>query len=233
MNDVSLAERQERIDREKAEKEAAEKRLQAQKAAAQKAVEQRKADLAQIAKIEREAQIGLMDDKQGELAKLEDTYKEQLALYEKRGQDHATLTEYYEQQKQAIIDKYEQERKDKEAEAAQAEIDARTDRSAALLAALDKQLQDELNLYDQQAIASQEQLAKNYSEENVEKAKKQMETVAMAAGASLAGIAVLGPVGIVAGAFVNGKNIDLKAGTELYIQTKADTTLYGIQTTAQ
>ena len=175
MNDVALAERQDRIDREKAEKEAAEKRLQAQKAAAQKAVEQRKADLAQIAKIEREAQIGLMDDKQGELAKLEDTYKEQLALYEKRGQDPATLTEYYEQQKQAIIDKYEQERKDKEAEAAQAEIDARTDRSAALLAALDKQLQDELNLYDQQAIASQEQLAKNYSEENVEKAKKQME----------------------------------------------------------
>src|SRR5574344_563571 len=55
MNDVALAERQDRIDREKAEKEAAEKRLQAQKAAAQKAVEQRKADLAQIAKIEREA----------------------------------------------------------------------------------------------------------------------------------------------------------------------------------
>lgn len=175
MTDISLAERQERKDKEAAEKEAAEKRLQAQKAAAQKASEQRKEDLAQIAKIEREAQIGLMDDQQGELAKLEDTYKEQLALYKKRGQDTATLTEYYEQQQQEIIDKYEQERKDKEAEAAQAEIDARTDRSAALLAALDKQLQDEQNLYDQQAIATQNQLAKNYSEENVEKAKKQMD----------------------------------------------------------
>lgn len=175
MTDVSLAERQERKDKEAAEKEAAEKRLQAQKAAAQKASEQRKEDLAQIAKIEREAQIGLMDDQQGELAKLEDTYKEQLALYKKRGQDTATLTEYYEQQQQEIIDKYEQERKDKEAEAAQAEIDARTDRSTALLAALDKQLQDEQNLYDQQAIATQNQLAKNYSEENVEKAKKQMD----------------------------------------------------------
>lgn len=175
MNEVSLAERQERVDRAKAEKEAAEKRLQAQKAAAQKAAEQRKADLAQIAKIEREAQIGLMDDQQGELAKLQDNYEQQKALYEKRGQDTATLTEYYEQQKQEIIDKYEQERKDKEAEAAQAELDARTDRSAALLAALDKQLQDEQNIYDQQSIASQEQLAKNYSEENVEKAKKQMD----------------------------------------------------------
>ena len=53
----------------------------------------------------------------------------------------------------------------------------------------------------------------------------------MAAGASLAGIAVLGPVGIVAGAFVHGKDVRLPAGTELYIQTKADTTLYGVVTT--
>ena len=58
-----------------------------------------------------------------------------------------------------------------------------------------------------------------------------MQHLAMAAGASLAGIAVLGPLGVVAGAFVHGKNIDLPAGTELYIQTKADTTVYGVQTT--
>ena len=63
-------------------------------------------------------------------------------------------------------------------------------------------------------------------------AKKQMETLAMAAGASLAGIVLLGPIGVVAGIFVNGKNIDLPAGTELYIQTKADTTVYAIPTTA-
>ena len=64
-----------------------------------------------------------------------------------------------------------------------------------------------------------------------EEAKKEMEHLAMAAGASLAGIAVLGPIGVVAGAFVRGKNVDHPAGTELYIQTKDETTLYCVQTT--
>lgn len=64
-----------------------------------------------------------------------------------------------------------------------------------------------------------------------EAAKKEMKNLAMAAGASLAGIAILGPIGIVAGAFVHGKDVNLPAGTELYIQTKADTTLYGVVTT--
>lgn len=64
-----------------------------------------------------------------------------------------------------------------------------------------------------------------------DEAKKEMKQLAMAAGASLAGIIILGPVGIIAGAFVNGKNIDLPEGTEVYIQTKADTPLYGVQET--
>ena len=64
-----------------------------------------------------------------------------------------------------------------------------------------------------------------------EEAKKEMQHLAMAAGASLAGIAVLGPLGVVAGAFVHGKNVDLPAGTELYIQTQSETTVYGVQTT--
>jgi hypothetical protein len=64
-----------------------------------------------------------------------------------------------------------------------------------------------------------------------EKAKKEMQQLAMAAGASAAGMVLLGPVGIVAGIFVQGKNIDVPAGTEMYIQTKSDCTLYGIQTT--
>ena len=64
-----------------------------------------------------------------------------------------------------------------------------------------------------------------------EKAKKEIENLAMAAGASLAGIALLGPVGIVGGIFVNGKDIDLPVGTESYIQTKVDTNIYAIQTT--
>ena len=65
-----------------------------------------------------------------------------------------------------------------------------------------------------------------------EESKKEMKNMAMAAGASIAGMVLLGPVGIITGVFVNGKNIDLPAGTELYIQTKADTVVYAIPTTA-
>ena len=60
-----------------------------------------------------------------------------------------------------------------------------------------------------------------------------MKQLAMAAGASLAGIVILGPIGVIAGAFVNGKNIDLPAGTEVFVQTKADATLYGVVTQAK
>lgn len=61
--------------------------------------------------------------------------------------------------------------------------------------------------------------------------EQEMKNLAMAAGASLAGIVILGPIGIIGGAFVKGKNIDLPEGTEFYIQTKDDTTLYGVVTT--
>ena len=66
-----------------------------------------------------------------------------------------------------------------------------------------------------------------------EESKEQMKSMAMAAGASLAGIIILGPIGVIGGAFVKGKNIDLPAGTEFYIQTKADTQLFGVVTTAE
>lgn len=66
-----------------------------------------------------------------------------------------------------------------------------------------------------------------------EEAKEQMKSMAMAAGASLAGIIILGPIGVIGGAFVKGKNIDLPAGTEFYIQTKADTQLFGVVTMAE
>jgi len=61
-------------------------------------------------------------------------------------------------------------------------------------------------------------------------AGKKMDNMAMAAGASIAGIVALGPVGIITGAFVNGKNVDIPAGTELYVQTKADSRLFGVRT---
>ena len=64
-----------------------------------------------------------------------------------------------------------------------------------------------------------------------EEAKEEMKQYAMAAGASLAGIVLLGPIGVIGGAFVKGKDIDMPAGTEMYIQTKGDTVLYGVTTT--
>lgn len=66
-----------------------------------------------------------------------------------------------------------------------------------------------------------------------EKAKQEMKSLAMTAGATVAGMVLLGPIGVVTGAFINGKNINIEAGTELYIQTKADTTVYGIQAAAK
>ncbi len=65
-----------------------------------------------------------------------------------------------------------------------------------------------------------------------EESKQSMEQLGMAAGASLAGMLVLGPIGIIGGAFVNGKNIDLPEGTELYIQTLNDEVIYAIPTTS-
>ncbi len=61
-----------------------------------------------------------------------------------------------------------------------------------------------------------------------EKSKEEMKSEAMAAGASLAGIALLGPIGIIGGAFVHGENVDLPVGTQLYIETKQEVPLYGV-----
>ena len=63
-----------------------------------------------------------------------------------------------------------------------------------------------------------------------QESKEKMESMAMAAGASLAGMALLGPIGIIGGVFIKGKNVNLPAGTELYIQTKNETSLYGLST---
>ncbi|ORU01028.1 hypothetical protein D081_0476 [Anaerovibrio sp. JC8] len=65
-----------------------------------------------------------------------------------------------------------------------------------------------------------------------EEAKENMERLGMAAGASLASMIILGPIGIIGGAFVKGKNIDLPEGTEMYLQTAKDSTVYAIPTTS-
>ena len=55
-----------------------------------------------------------------------------------------------------------------------------------------------------------------------EKAKKETESMALAAGAGVAGMILLGPIGLVGAAFVHGKNISIPEGTLLYIQTQND-----------
>jgi len=65
-----------------------------------------------------------------------------------------------------------------------------------------------------------------------EEAKASMEQMGMAAGASLAGMLILGPIGIIGGAFVKGKNVNLPEGTDLYLQTEKACTVYAIPTTS-
>lgn len=58
-----------------------------------------------------------------------------------------------------------------------------------------------------------------------DKAKKETESMALSAGAGVAGMILLGPIGVVGAAFVHGKNIVIPAGTLLYIQTQNDVEL--------
>lgn len=62
-----------------------------------------------------------------------------------------------------------------------------------------------------------------------EKAKEETKSMAKAAGATFAGLVILGPIGIVGGAFVHGQDITIPAGTMLFIQTKADSEPYGVK----
>lgn len=62
-----------------------------------------------------------------------------------------------------------------------------------------------------------------------DKAKEETKSLAKAAGATVAGLVLLGPFGVVGGAFVQGQDVSIPAGTELYIQVKADTLISGIK----
>lgn len=61
-----------------------------------------------------------------------------------------------------------------------------------------------------------------------EKAEKETKSMAKAAGASFAGMIVLGPVGVIGGAFVSGKDVEIPIGSLTYVQTKEDVEIYGI-----
>lgn len=62
-------------------------------------------------------------------------------------------------------------------------------------------------------------------------AKEKMKSEFKAAGASVAGAALLGPIGLVGGFFVKGKSIELPEGTLVYVQPEANTTVQGVVVT--
>ena len=60
-------------------------------------------------------------------------------------------------------------------------------------------------------------------------AREKLKMEAAAVGASAIGALALGPIGLVGGLFVKGKDVNMPAGTELYIQTQADVNTRGMQ----
>ena len=62
-----------------------------------------------------------------------------------------------------------------------------------------------------------------------EEAKAKTKGELKAAGASVAGAVLLGPVGLVGGFFVKGKSIDLPVGTLVYVQPESSVTIPGIE----
>jgi hypothetical protein len=59
-------------------------------------------------------------------------------------------------------------------------------------------------------------------------AKQQAKTAAGAAGASIGGMVLFGPVGLVGGAFVKGAQVTIPAGSNTYVQVTEDTTVQGV-----
>jgi len=55
-----------------------------------------------------------------------------------------------------------------------------------------------------------------------ERSIKANQSMGLAAGASAAGYIILGPIGVVGGAFVKGRHIDIPAGTELMVEVEND-----------
>lgn len=61
-----------------------------------------------------------------------------------------------------------------------------------------------------------------------ELAKQEAKTVAGAAGASIGGMIIFGPIGVVGGAFVKGQSVTIPAGTNTFVQVTKDTEVNGI-----
>ncbi len=61
------------------------------------------------------------------------------------------------------------------------------------------------------------------------RSERETATFAKAAGASIAGAIILGPIGLVGGAFLKGENVDIKEGSQLYIETDRENDILSIQ----
>lgn len=60
-----------------------------------------------------------------------------------------------------------------------------------------------------------------------ETATQQNKSLELAAGASMAGIVLLGPIGLVGGYFVKGKDVVIEANTQFYVETDRDMAVSG------
>jgi hypothetical protein len=59
-------------------------------------------------------------------------------------------------------------------------------------------------------------------------AQQEAKTVAGAAGASIGGMIVLGPIGAIGGAFVTGKSVVIPVGASTFVQTSDEVLLQGM-----
>lgn len=59
--------------------------------------------------------------------------------------------------------------------------------------------------------------------------QEKLKMEAAAVGASAVGALALGPIGLVGGLFVKGKDVEMPAGTELYIQTQQAVETHGMK----
>lgn len=83
-----------------------------------KEIEEKYNEPSEAQKIAEEARKAVIDTKEEELRELENIYLERKALLEKEGIDAVNLTEVYQQERQAIIDKYDNAEKQKAEEKA-------------------------------------------------------------------------------------------------------------------
>ena len=60
-------------------------------------------------------------------------------------------------------------------------------------------------------------------------AEEATKSLATAAGASMAGMIILGPIGIIGGVFVKGKEYEVPAGAVLYVQVAEDILVNGVE----